>query len=284
MERSRCVHFFLSGLLVWAAAITACAADLVMEVVALKYRPVEQVLPVLQPLVPPPGTVSGMSGQLVIRSTPANLAEIKRVLLTLDRAPRRLMITVRQDADRDEAAAGAGASAVFRTTPPNASGDSNRATGSVSARAYGTQSTRNERHTQQVQVTEGNVATISVGYSVPVNVGGVVRDRHGGRAVERWVDTVEYREILSGFSVRPQLAGDTVTLQVDPHHDTPGRYGRGSSDVQRIATTVSGRLGEWIDVGSIVRGRAFEAQAGSFRTSAASGDNRRILLRVEALD
>ena len=84
--------------------------------------------------------------------------------------------------------------------------------------------------------------------------------------------------------MRPQLAGDTVTLQVSPQHDTPGRYGRGSSDVQRVETTVSGRLGEWIDIGGVVRGGAFESDSGSYRTRAASGESRRILLRVEALD
>ncbi len=284
MGRSRRALTALAGMLAALTAITGCAADLVLEVLALKYRPVEQVLPVLQPLVPQPGTVSGMNGQLIVRATPANLAEIKRILAILDRPPRRLMITVRQDVDRDEAATGAGVSGTIRTEPRQASEDSNRVSGSVTARAYSTQTARNERYTQQIQVTEGNAATINVGYSIPVYTGGVVRDRPGGRAVERWVDTVEYRDILTGFSVRPQLAGDTVTLQVSPQHDTPGRYGRGSSDVQRLETTVSGRLGEWIDIGGVVRGSAFESGTGAYRTRAASGDNRRVLLRVEALD
>ena len=286
MGHRTALQLVLTGLLVCLHFSVARAADLAMEVISLKYRPAEQVLPVIQPLVPQPGTVTGLGSTLVVRTTPANLRDIKRTLAALDRAPRRLLITVRQDADRAETRTTAGASGAFQTSRPGTSAGqgADRPSGNLSARAYSTQSARNDRHTQQVQVTEGNVATINVGYSVPVVVRGAVRDSHGGRMVERWVETVEYRDILSGFSVRPQLAGDTVTLQVDPQHDTPGRYGRGSSEVQRVATTVSGRLGEWIDLGGIVRGQAFESDAATYRTNAASGDNRRILVRVEALD
>ena len=70
------------------------AQNSVLEVITLKYRTAEQVIPVLKPLLGKDGTLSGMQNQLIVRTSPANLADIKKVLVTLDAMPRRLMIKV----------------------------------------------------------------------------------------------------------------------------------------------------------------------------------------------
>src|SRR5688572_3259939 len=85
--------------LLLAAAGTAQSQPTVLEVIPLRYRSAQEIIPVIQPLLPRGGSVSGLQGQLVVRTTPANLDEIKRILATIDVAPRQLMITVRQDAD-----------------------------------------------------------------------------------------------------------------------------------------------------------------------------------------
>ena len=76
-------------------------AQTTVEVVPLKYRKSEQVIPVLQPLLGRDSSITGFQNQLVIRATPAELAQVKRVLADIDTAPRRLLITVRQDTDLD---------------------------------------------------------------------------------------------------------------------------------------------------------------------------------------
>jgi len=278
---------FLALLALWLGVVGGTtAAELVAEVIPLRYRMLEQVLPVIQPLVPPPGTASGVSGNLVLRTTPANLVEIKRVLATIDRLPRRLLITVRQDADRSTAAESASGSASISTDSRRLGSTPGRGAvqGSASAQVYSTQSNANDRHTQQVHVLEGAEASISVGASVPVVTRSAAYDGRGNRVIDRSVEIVEYRDILSGFTVRPQLAGDRVMLQITPQHDTPARYGRGSTNVQRVSTSVSGQLGEWIEIGAVVRGSAYESGSSSYRTSVASGDNRQILIKVEELD
>ena len=57
--------------------VTAYAQNTVLEVVPLKYRTSEQIIPVLKPLLDKDGTLSGMQNQLIIRTSPANLAELK---------------------------------------------------------------------------------------------------------------------------------------------------------------------------------------------------------------
>jgi type II secretory pathway component GspD/PulD (secretin) len=241
-----------------AAAGRSRGADLLLEVVPLRHRSAEQVLPLIRPLVPPPGSVGGTGGELVIRTTRANLAEIRRVLAALDRAPRRLLVTVRHDAAAADAAAG--------------------------ARIYGTRAVDADRHVQQLRVDEGGEARLGIGDSVPVTTHGSRRRTSRGRVVDEAVDAVEFRDMLTAVAVRPRLAGDTVTLEIETRRDMPGAQGPGSAELQRMRATVSGRLGEWIDVGTVPAGRGIEPEAAVHGTRAPSRASRRILVKVERLD
>jgi len=229
----------------------------VLEVITLKYRTAEQVIPVLAPLIPKPGTISGLQQQLIVRTTPANLADIKQVLTTLDAAPRRLLITVRQDTALD------------------------------SGRAETTRSLDSDLNTQSLQVLEGNSAFIRIGQSVPLPQHQVVRTIVNGRMVERMVSAAEYRDVLTGFHARPRLAGDRVTLEISSRRDTLSGPEQtlpdGSVNVQRIATTVSGRLGEWMEIAGLAQGISNQQSVILGSTRENSADNRRILIRVDEI-
>jgi len=286
----------------------AFAQELVLEVIQLKYRTADQVIPILQPLVPRPGTLSGMQSSLIVRTTRSNLADIQKVLASIDRAPRRLMITVRQDADRSSdgqgvAVSGSVGTGGARVTVPGSRDprgltvEGRQGDDRLRAQVYGTQSLENDRTAQQVQVLEGSEALIRVGVSVPVSSRSVARGYAGGLPVEQAVDTVEYRDVLTGFVVRPRVAGNVVTLDIAPQRDTLARgtgsfgvqrggtvYGQAPAvDVQRVATTVSGTLGEWIEIGGVVSGRAIEETGTVYRTTQAGSDNRRVLIKVDEL-
>ena len=122
---------------------------------------------------------------------------------------------------------------------------------------------------------------------MPVQQPQVVRTVVNGRVVDRVNNAVEYRDITSGFYVLPRLAGDRVTLEINPQRDTPARPEQnlppGSVNVQQASTTVSGRLGEWIEVGGVVQGVASQQTTILGSTRELSSDNRRILLKVEEL-
>ena len=141
--------------------------------------------------------------------------------------------------------------------------------------------------TQTLQVTEGNSAFIRTGQSVPVPQRQVARTVVNGQVVERVSDAVEYRDVLTGFYVVPRLAGDRVALEINPQRDTlagPGQnLPRGSVNIQHAATTVSGRLGEWIEIGGVAQGVTSQQTTILGSTREVSSDNRRILLKVEEL-
>jgi hypothetical protein len=260
-----------------------------LEIIDLKSRTAEQVLPQLRPFVEPGGTLSGMNNKIFIRASEANRRQIRELLAAIDRPPRRLLISVRQDADSTATARGGEVSGRVgsgdvriesrRTVVGGAGVEVRRGGDVVRGQVYDSRSAGSERISQQVQVVEGGRAFINVGTSVPVPLRQVVLGP-GGAVVS---ETVVYRDLGTGFSAEPQLAGDNVTLTISPTHDTPGAYGPGSANVQRLTTTVSGRLGEWIDLGGSVEERAGES-SGTLRYSSRGGSTgRRVQLKVEEL-
>ncbi len=260
-----------------------------LEIINLRSRTADQVLPQLRPFVEPGGTLSGMNNQIFIRASDANRRQIKELLAAIDRPPRRLVISVRQDADSTSAARGGEVSGRIssgdvrvesrRTIVGGAGVEVRRGDDVVRGQVYDSRGSSTDRVSQQVQVVEGGKAFINVGTSVPVPLREVVMGP-GGAVVS---ESVVYRDIGTGFYAEPQLAGDNVSLTISPTHDTPGRYGPGSANIQRLTTTVTGRLGEWIDLGGSVEERTGD-QSGMLRYSTRSGSTgRRVQLKVEEL-
>jgi type II secretory pathway component GspD/PulD (secretin) len=144
-------------------------------------------------------------------------------------------------------------------------------------------STASDRNTQTLQVLEGNAAFIRIGQSVPVPRRQVTQTVINGQVVSQVVDSVEYRDVSSGFQVVPRVAGERVTLDINPQNDTLNRRIPGAVNVQRVATTVSGRLGDWIEIAGLDQERNREQSALLGRTSSGGSDNRRVLIKVEEL-
>ncbi len=230
----------------------AARAQQQLEIIDLKSRTAEQVLPQLRPFIEPGGTLSGMNNKIFIRASATNRQQIRELLSTMDQPPRRLLISVRQDAGSVGAAGGQ----------------------VIDSRSASVRSV-----SQQVQVVEGGRAYINVGVSVPVPLRQVVVGP--GAAVVS--ESLVYRDLGSGFTAEPQLAGNNVTLTISPTHDTPGGAGPGSVSVQRLTTTVSGRLGEWIDLGGSVEEHSGEVVGTSHYSTRSSSAGRRVQLKVDEL-
>jgi type II secretory pathway component GspD/PulD (secretin) len=253
---------FLASLLLLASV----PAHAELEILPLRHRTVDQVLPALQPFVEPGGVIQGMSGQIIVRASPQNIAELRRLLESLDTPARRLLISVTQDA---ATAARAG------TVGVGVRGRGNEVDLGIAAGERRTRSAENIA--QQVQALEGSPAAIAVGTAVPTAVttwgpNGVVTTTGG------------FAQFDTGFSVTPRLAGDRVFLDIAPQRASvqPG----GSASVQRVATSVSGRIGEWIPLGGVSTDRATQGTSiGTVtgRTAGTEASASNVWVRVEVL-
>ena len=275
------------------AAGAAASQTTVLEVIPLRYRTAQEVIPVIQPMLPRDGSVSGLQGQLIVRTTPANLEEIRRILASIDTMPRQLVITVRQDADTDRSRSSAEVSGTVGgehgrvTIPPTSrdprggnvvlrDGDDRVRAHVVEGRELG-----RERGTQTVRVLEGREAFVQVGQSVPVRERQVQRTVVGGRVVEQVVEGTQYRDVMTGFYVLPRIAGDQVTLDVRPQRESLSDTTRGGINVQSVAATVSGRLGDWMEIGAIGQDSSGQQAVLLGRSATTVRDSRRVLVRVE---
>jgi len=266
----------------------------VLEVIPLRYRTAPEVIPIIQPLLPRDGTVSGFQGQLVVRTTPSNLEEIKRILASLDTAPRQLLITVRQDTD-------AGRSRSAAEISGSVGGDHGRVTvpggretrgGNVVLRegddhvrlqAFEGSGSQSDRGTQSVRVLEGREAFLSIGQATPVRERQVQRSVVGGRVVEQVVETTQFRDTASGVYVRPRVAGDRVTVDIRAQRESLSARPHRGVNVQGVVTTVSGRLGEWIEIGGASGETSAQQSALLERNSAVARDSRRVLIKIEEI-
>jgi hypothetical protein len=205
------------SLLLWIGMAWAQAS---LEVIDLRHTTAEQVLPALRPLLEPGGVLTGQRSQLIVRTSPANLAELRRALETLDAPARRLVIAVRfageSSAERSELAVGVRGSR-------------------IEARARQERSAGAERVDQRIQVLEGRRAHIATGASRPLEL----RD---GTLIQ---------DIATGFDVIPRLAGDTVLLEIAPQRAVAGSVVRGSVQVQRASSVIRAQLGEWVELAGV---------------------------------
>ena len=240
------VRLVLAALL--GAVINAAFAQQALEIIPLRHRTVDQVLPALQPLLEPGATLSGSRGQLFLRASASNAEDIKRALAAIDRPARRLQISVRLDdalerERRDLQASGSVGSAGVR----------------FSASAQDSRTTTGERVDQRLQVLEGSRAVIFAGQSN------------------------DDRDLASGFEVVPRLAGGGVALEIAQQRETPGSR-PGSVQGQRLATTVHARLGEWVEIGGTGQAMSRDQRGIASASGRRTNESRRVWVKVEALD
>jgi hypothetical protein len=109
----------------------------------------------------------------------------------------------------------------------------------------------------------------------------VTRTVVGGQVVEQVVDSTEYRDVTTGFYVRPRLSGDRVMLDISPQRESLSGDVRGGVSVQRVVTTVSGRLGEWIEIGGIGHDASGQQAVLLGRASSTASERSRVLVKVD---
>lgn len=245
-----------------ACVVLQAAAQQVMEVITLQHATVEQVLPSLRPLLEAGGTLTGQRGQLIVRASPANIADLRLALEVLDRPARRLQISVRFDEGSDASRRAVQAGGTLGNRGSN-----------LELRAQDLQSTSAERVDQRLQVVEGGRAFITVGQSRPVQQRQRIQTPGGVVTQETFV----MQDATTGFEVSPRLAGDRVFVDIASQREAFSGPG------VQAASAASGRLGEWFELGSIASGGVQGARGIASADSARASGTTRVWVKVEEI-
>jgi hypothetical protein len=242
----------LAGLAIaWLClAASASRADELVTV-PLQWRTAEDMIPLLQPLLPPGAVVTGAGNVLLLRADAATLAQLNAAIATLDRAPRQLLVTVGQSGAASLRGGGLAGSAtvgsgdvqvgVNRPPLPGESGATVVVGAGSSQQSIG--------NVASVRALEGFEVFVSTGQSRPYTTTTVESGPWGSTTTTR---SSGFREASSGFYAVPRLSGERVTLEISPRQQRfTGSSRSATVATQSLTTTVSGRLGEWIPLGGV---------------------------------
>lgn len=235
-----------------------------LQVIDLKYRTAQEVIPVLQPLLEPGGALSGSDYKLFVRASAANVAQLRSVLVQLDRQPRQLLVSVRR----------ATRGVIEREAIAGAAVISNQGVG-VTVQATDAAVQRQDGGVSSVQVLEGNSAYIATGQSVPL----VTAIAAGGR--RPWIAaSTTYRDVNSGFLVTPRVSGQSVTLDIEQQAQQFGANS-GTIQSQSLSTQVRGALNQWIPLGGISESSTSQGSGIAQHQYATQSDDLEVWVKVE---
>lgn len=255
------------------------SADYPLEIIQLQNRPTAEIIPIIRPFIDKDGSIAGMNDQLIIRTSPANLAEIRKVLQRLDHPPRRLMISVRQATGRqfNQRGTKADVNLVVGKHAKVVVGNPNN-DNSVRYQIRDARTKSDLDATHRLQVLEGHSAFIATGQSIPVPEQTTIINNN---TIHQQI-TTRYKNVTSGFYVVPRLNGDQVILEISPHMNRPGSR-QGRYEIQQAQTMVSGKLGEWITIGGVNQHLRQENQGLLRESQTVNRDDRSIELLVQEI-
>jgi type II secretory pathway component GspD/PulD (secretin) len=269
----------LATMAAFSAASIAWAAEL--TVIDLHSRTAEEMLPILRPLVGPDVALSGIDYKLLVRGDASEVARIREALAVLDKAPRQLLISVRYDGQPHS-----------KSTDVGVAGTVDNDGSQIAVRGKSTLHTASDSSVSSVRVLEGNGARISTGQSVPVVAALMLPSRGGRQNIVAGV-TTDYRELTSGFDVLPRVNANRVVLDISTQQERVAELGQANlgqsgSTVQRATTTIAGRIGEWIELGSVTSSiteqRTGLSTGGAGHRLSTQSDARTIAVMVELID
>lgn len=249
------VRIALVALALLLAPATRADADR-LHTIELRHRPASEVLPLIRPLLAHGDGASGSGFLLFLRTDPHRLSEIARVLATLDVPARDLTITVRNASAHEVAEMQHGATGriaigdrtAVQLPDREAAPDGIRiGEGDAAYRARTRVRTDEKVRAQTVRVRDGHRAYVRIGQSIPHVQKALAL---GGRSLVLH-QSVVFEDATTGFEVLPRIRGETVHIEITPRVTT-SRTPEGVVSFQELRTTVTARLGEWIDLGAIL--------------------------------
>lgn len=270
----------------------ARADDTRIELIELKGRPAAELIPLLEPVVEPDVAITGSGYKLIVRATPAQQRDIRRLIEQLDKAPRRLLITVQMGKLSQQEQAG-GSLHIDKQTgnlgvnigdaaPPPDPGltlDQHDDQGRAIVRLHSTRSVSDSSNRQQVQTLEGKPAFIATGSEHPYPAR--VETWQGPRGGAGGAVDIQLQKATSGFYALVNVRGDEAVVRISPQKESFDHHGGGMVQRQYAETVVSGPVGRWIQVAASGSSTQQSRRAIGRSASTTQVDDRPIWLKVD---
>jgi hypothetical protein len=226
-------------------------AETEFKIFSLQHRFANDLLPIVESMVGANGSANAIDSQLIVHAQPERMREIEALVGNMDIARVNRKITVstsnnmQSQRERVEAK---GATKVGKVTISNdrKAQNSNKPN---SGRVDIENSSSNTRQSsnQFINVLDGERAFIRVGQLVPFTQEWITITRRYIQ-VDKFTD---WREVTTGFAVRPRTIGNEVELEITPR--IARLNNQGYIDFEELTTVIRTSLGTWVDIGGTMQ-------------------------------
>ena len=227
-------------------------AENTFAIIELKHRMAQELLPVIRPLVGDNGVVTAANNQLFIRTDNERMAEIQRVVDTLDVERYNHKISVSYDAVNTQQQNNVGVQGTINQKISKHGNviisNSRRLPDNSAQIQFEQNNTRiSQQSSQFVNVIDGERAFIKSEQMVPYTQEWLLLK-------QRYIQVqkiINFKDITTGFAVRLSSIGgsdsDEFELEITPR--IASLNNSGFIDFEALSTTVRVRKGEWFDLG-----------------------------------
>ncbi len=238
-------------LLVLMLFCTTVFAETEFKIFTLQHRFASDLLPIIDPMVGPDGTANAIDNQLIVRASPDRMQEIEALVAKLDAAKVNRKITVstsNNSQTQRERVEASGSTKVGKVTVSNdrQAQHSNKPNNGRVDIENSTSNTRQSSN-QFINVLDGERAFIRVGQLVPFTQEWATITRRYIQ-VDRFTD---WREVTTGFAVRPRTVRNQVELEITPR--IARLNNQGYIDFEELTTVIRTSLGNWVDIGGTMQ-------------------------------
>lgn len=239
-----------------------------IQLLQLKHRTAEELLPLIQPMNHRVKlTANGY--QLIARGSPTDIAELESLIAQLDQALRQFLIRVRFSDDQASTAASQNGNVRIET------GRDRQVAIGANINHHSTQ--RQGQDGYVARATEGMPTLISMGSQRPGYVYQAYDPARGGGVILQSNPV----QTSSGFYARVRANGNLVTIEVAPQKSSFDEERGNQINVQQMQTEITGRLGEWIELGGVNQSSEYQGSGTLHSTHRDNHSNNNIYIQVE---
>lgn len=264
-------NIFIVLLLVCSSAF----AETEFKIFSLQHRFANDLIPIIEPMVGADGVANAIDSQLIVRAQPERMREIEALVAKLDAARVNRKITVstsnnlQSQRERVEAT---GATKVGKVTISN-DRKANPNSGRVDIESSSSNTQQNSK--QFINMLDGERAFIRVGQLVPFTQEWITITRRYIQ-VDRFTD---WREVTTGFAVRPRTIGNEVELEITPRIARLNH--QGYIDFEELTTVIRTTLGSWVDIGGTMQNNDEVSRKILGRQSVSTQQNSHLNVKVD---
>lgn len=254
------LSIFLLGLvgptLVWA--------ETELEIITLQHRFPQEILPSVQAIVGNDGSVTTTQNFLIVRASPEIMQQIEQLVASLDTEQKNIRITVSHDSQlisrqREATVSGDVQAGDMQLHLPRQNQNQQARPSVRQSQSQGLavdigqrEIISNQSGQEFVNVLDGQRAFIRVGQSVPYTQQWVNFSQRYPRGYAS-ISTTQFRDITTGFAVRPRYIGQQVEVEITPR--IASLKANGYIDFEELTTVVRVMPGTWLDIGGVMQSR-----------------------------